>query len=421
MRYDLLLRTLPVLLLATFACGHGSMKDPVSRVYSIYLEGPEQPQSAAAQAAIAACGTQPFYDWHELVNFHPGDSQYQSSVPYHLTIPDGRLASADNDKYDCLDMLRDDWPATQVVPGPRVLTWYASTPHDPSVFRAWLTTPDWNPATALNWNQMEELDLGEVTFEGLEYSFETVLPEREGRHVLYVIWQRIDPVGEGFYAACDLVFGTSDSDPTGACCMDDGCTLASAEECIAIGGDWEGEDVLCSESSCGQIGQGPDSVSISLVNSWSGGYEASMTVANSMGDLPMFSWNLSYESGPAITKIWNAELGEEGADTVIFNAPWNGHLEPGESTSFGLTIEGDWPPYFHDARLNGFHVHVEGAVDEHDDCPGDLDGNQSVGVDDLLLVLQAWGTSEETADVTEDGIVDVSDLLVVIGAWGTCN
>ena len=86
-----------------------------------------------------------------------------------------------------------------------------------------------------------------------------------------------------------------------------------------------------------------------------------------------------------------------------------------------MTIEGDWPPSFHDARLNGFHVHVDGAADEHDDCPGDLDGSHSVGIDDLLLVLQAWGTSEETADVTEDGIVDVSDLLVVIGAWGTCN
>ena len=421
MRHDVMAGILPALVLASVASGHGSMNDPVSRVYSIYLEGPEQPQSAAAQAAVATCGTQPFYDWHELVNFHPGESQYQESVPYHLTIPDGRLASGDNDKYDCLDMLREDWPATQVVPGPRVLTWYATTPHDPSVFRAWLTTPDWDPSTALNWGQMEELELGDVTFEGLEYSFETVLPEREGRHVLYVIWQRIDPVGEGFYAACDLVFDGSDADPTGACCIDDGCSLASADDCAGLGGDWEGEDVLCSESSCGQIGQGPDSASISLVNAWSGGDEASMTITNSMGDLPMFFWDLSFESGPTITQIWNAELGEEGGDTVISNAPWNGHLEPGQSTSFGLIIDGDWPPAFHDARLNGFHVHVEGAADEHAECPGDLDGNHSVGIDDLLLVLQAWGTNDEIADVTDDGMVDVSDLLVVISAWGACH
>ena len=54
MRYDATAGILPVLVLASVASGHGSMNDPVSRVYSIYLEGPEQPQSAAAQAAIAA-------------------------------------------------------------------------------------------------------------------------------------------------------------------------------------------------------------------------------------------------------------------------------------------------------------------------------------------------------------------------------
>ena len=61
--------TLPALV----ALGHGSMKEPVSRVYSIYLEGPENPKSPSAQAAVAECGTQPFYDWHELVNFIPVD------------------------------------------------------------------------------------------------------------------------------------------------------------------------------------------------------------------------------------------------------------------------------------------------------------------------------------------------------------
>ena len=85
--------------------------------------------------------------------------------------------------------------------------WYATTPHDPSVFRAWITTPDWDPSQSLNWAQMEELQLGAVSLDGNEYRFNTILPERTGKHAIYVIWQRLDPVGEGFYAVSDVDFG----------------------------------------------------------------------------------------------------------------------------------------------------------------------------------------------------------------------
>ncbi len=39
---------------------HGSMADPVSRSYQIFLENPQTPQSAAAQAAIDAEGRRHF-------------------------------------------------------------------------------------------------------------------------------------------------------------------------------------------------------------------------------------------------------------------------------------------------------------------------------------------------------------------------
>ena len=57
-----------------FLCGgttessraHGSMLDPVSRVYRIFLDNPQTPQNDAARAALAVNGTQPFYDWNEV-------------------------------------------------------------------------------------------------------------------------------------------------------------------------------------------------------------------------------------------------------------------------------------------------------------------------------------------------------------------
>jgi len=51
---------LSLLAVTLSALGHGSMADPVSRVYSIFLENPETPQTEAARAAIAVAGTQEF-------------------------------------------------------------------------------------------------------------------------------------------------------------------------------------------------------------------------------------------------------------------------------------------------------------------------------------------------------------------------
>ena len=54
------------------AFGHGSMADPISRTYKIFLDNPETPQTAAASAAIAVAGTQAFYDWNEVTRNIPG-------------------------------------------------------------------------------------------------------------------------------------------------------------------------------------------------------------------------------------------------------------------------------------------------------------------------------------------------------------
>lgn len=192
---------------ASMAAAHGSLSVPLSRVYNGFLEGPESPQSAAVQAAIAVGGTQPFYDWNEVVNFYPGTPAQQVNAPYQEFIPDGKLASGGNFKYRGLDLVRDDWPATSIEVGPFEFVWYASTPHDPSVFHAWITVPGWTPDQPLTWAAMEPLQLGPVMLVGNEYRFNTILPSRTGKHCIYVIWQRLDPVGEGFYCISDVDFG----------------------------------------------------------------------------------------------------------------------------------------------------------------------------------------------------------------------
>jgi len=54
-------------------------------------------------------------------------------------------------------------------------------------------------------------------------------------------------------------------------------------------------------------------------------------------------------------------------------------------------------------------------------CTGDITGDGTVDVLDLLAVLAAWGaTGDVPEDVTGDGVVDVLDLLEVLAAWGAC-
>ncbi|MHC4100722.1 MAG: dockerin type I domain-containing protein [Planctomycetota bacterium] len=54
-------------------------------------------------------------------------------------------------------------------------------------------------------------------------------------------------------------------------------------------------------------------------------------------------------------------------------------------------------------------------------CPGDVNGDGSVGVIDLLAVIGAWGAAGGPADVDADGVVGITDALDVIDRWGSCT
>jgi len=61
------------------------------------------------------------------------------------------------------------------------------------------------------------------------------------------------------------------------------------------------------------------------------------------------------------------------------------------------------------------------GVCEPNDCPADITGDGTVGVADILAIIEAWGACPGcAADINDDGNVNVVDLLEVVGAWGTC-
>ncbi|ASW57134.1 glycoside hydrolase family 11 protein [Plantactinospora sp. KBS50] len=84
------------------------------------------------------------------------------------------------------------------------------------------------------------------------------------------------------------------------------------------------------------------SATYSTVNSWQGGFQANVTVANSgSGTLNGWTVRLTLPGGQAISSLWNGvNSGTSGAVTVS-NASYNGTLAPGASTTFGYTGTGD--------------------------------------------------------------------------------
>jgi len=57
-----------------------------------------------------------------------------------------------------------------------------------------------------------------------------------------------------------------------------------------------------------------------------------------------------------------------------------------------------------------------------DACAADLDASESVGFEDLVTLLVAWGSCDGCpADLDHSGEVDASDLILLMSAWGSCS
>ena len=54
-------------------------------------------------------------------------------------------------------------------------------------------------------------------------------------------------------------------------------------------------------------------------------------------------------------------------------------------------------------------------------CPVDIDGDGTVGINDFLNLLAAWGPNPgHPAGIDGDGTVGINDFLDLLAAWGPC-
>lgn len=186
------------------ASAHGSVFGPVSRVSACFAEGPEAPKSQVCKDLVADSGTQPLYDWNE-VNIANADGRHQE------IIPDGKLCSANREKYRALDWARTDWPATTVAAGSYDFDVRVTAPHL-GTMTMYITKEGFDPTQPLKWSDLDPTPVGTYatprTSDNGYYRFTGALPDRTGRHIVYQVWQRHDSP-EAFYGCSDVVFGTA--------------------------------------------------------------------------------------------------------------------------------------------------------------------------------------------------------------------
>ncbi len=67
-------------------------------------------------------------------------------------------------------------------------------------------------------------------------------------------------------------------------------------------------------------------------------------------------------------------------------------------------------------------VNGNGTPDECEaGCPGDVDGDGTVGINDFKELLVVWGPNPgHPADLDGDGLVGINDFLALLAAWGPC-
>ena len=107
-----------------------------------------------------------------------------------------------------------------------------------------------------------------------------------------------------------------------------------------------------------------------------------------------------------------------------FGRAWGNALRWG--TAYTFRFDANYPPNSGDAVLglwrpgdgDELDVGIRGPIpDCEDDCLGDLNGDGTIDVNDVLALIAAWGTPD--GDVNDDGTTDVNDLLMVLDVYGT--
>ncbi|MFI1398149.1 lytic polysaccharide monooxygenase [Streptomyces sp. NPDC020681] len=188
------------------ALAHGAPTIPVSRSVACVPETGRYLGTPACSAAAAASDPGALYEWD---NVRVTDAEGKK----RKRIPDGRLCSAGQSKFRGLDLARDDWPVTELIPGADFAFRYATTVQTPGRFELYVTNDDYDSQKPLKWSHLETepfLTVTDPVPDASAYTFTGQLPmDKVGRHLILTVWRNSD-MPDTYYSCSDVHFRADD-------------------------------------------------------------------------------------------------------------------------------------------------------------------------------------------------------------------
>jgi hypothetical protein len=89
-------------------------------------------------------------------------------------------------------------------------------------------------------------------------------------------------------------------------------------------------------------GSGTCTLTSSVTNSWSGGYQLQLTVTNN-GTTALTGWSAAFmfaDSEETIASSWDATVSQTGTQVSAVNAGYNGSVAAGSTATFGMVVDG---------------------------------------------------------------------------------
>ena len=204
---------------STQVSAHGYMFSPMARqAFCEIQQGYWWPKDGAnipneaCRAAYLSSGHFQFIQQHE---FAVNTRDFTNPVAVKANIPDGTLCAGGDMKKKGMNLPSPHWQRSEVTPnanGDIQIKFLATTPHNPSFWEFYLSSPSYDGATMpLTWGDVtliqsyDDINFIKDSDGNRFYEMAVNIPaDRAGDAILYTRWQRDDVVGEGFYNCSDI-------------------------------------------------------------------------------------------------------------------------------------------------------------------------------------------------------------------------
>ena len=324
---------------------HGAIMVPGSRTYLCWKDGLTQngaitPKNPACAAAVAQSGVTGLYNWFAVLR-SDGAGRMAGFIP------NGQLCSGGTGgPYDFtgFNLARNDFPVTHLTSGANIRIDYNNWAKHPGTFSLYVTKDSWSPTRPLAWTDLESTPFDQVTnppsiggpgTNDGRYSWNANLPSgKSGRHIIYSVWSRSDST-ETFYGCSDVTFDGGNGEVTGL--GGSGTPVSNPPSNPPVSTPPSNPPVSNPPVS------GACSATYSAVNSWSGGFQANVTVKAGNSALNGWSASFTFPGGQTVSQVWGGKATSSGSPVRVSNEGWNGTLAAGGTATFGLIGTGAAP------------------------------------------------------------------------------